>query len=386
MRVTNPSSRPAAILLTPVLPEPGGSGRAIRAWGWLVELGARYDVHVIVTEASPAELPAAFPARAVHFAEVPRAGMLARRAGIAFPPLVLFSWRFMTDWMPPKLAAFPDLGDVREIVVFRAYLHRLGKQLFARYPKARRVLDMDDLESSTHSSIASALRASGQRRPALRESALALQYRLIEPRLVAEYAETYLANPEDAARLRVTHRPNRIPGVGDWPPRVRQGPLSLLFVGSLGYFPNQEAARFIIGALVPRLREVLSLPFRVVIAGRQPSPEMRALVATVPEVELVADARSLDPLYEACDIALVPLRSGGGTKLKTLEAMVRRRPVISTAEGVRGLPARPGEHYLPAESAEEFAAAIAAMAHDRAAATAMADAALRLCHDGFVIG
>lgn len=386
MRVTNPSIRPAAILLTPVLPRPEGSGRAIRAWGWLVELAARCDVHVVVSEALPARLPDAFPARSVHAVDAAPGDLLARRAGIALPPLVLISARFMADWVAPGPADFPDFGDVREIVVFRGYLHRFGEQLFSRYPRARRVLDMDDLESATHSSIARGLWASGEHKLALREFVLSLQYRLMEKRLVAGYAETLLANPDDAARLRVAYRPNRIPSAGDWPARVRQGPLSLLFVGSLGYFPNQEGARFIIGELVPMLRKMLGQPFRVVIAGRQPSAQLRALLASAPEVELVADAESLEPLYEACDIVLVPLRSGGGTKLKTLEAMVRRRPVISTAEGVRGLPVRTGEHYLAAESAEEFAAAIARLAEDQTASAAMAEAARRLCYEQFVIG
>lgn len=384
--MTDPASRAAAILLTPVLPEPGGSGRAIRAWGWLLELAASYDVHVVVTGAVPATLPAASPARSLHSVETPRSGGLARRAGMVFPPLVMLSARFMADWVSPTPTELPDFGDVREIVVFRAYLHRVGEQLFARYPRARRVLDMDDLESGTHASIARGLRASGLTMLALREFALALQYRLIEPRIVAAHTETFLASPDDAARMRVACRPNKIPSAGDWLPRVRRGPLSLLFVGSLGYFPNQEAARFVIGELVPTLRETLGQPFRVVIAGRQPSAELRTLVAAAPEVELIADVDSLDAPYEACDIVLVPLRSGGGTKLKTLEAMVRRRPVVSTAEGMRGLPARAGEHYLAAESVHDFAAAIARLAQDDAAATAMAEAARRLCDDGFIIG
>ena len=82
----------------------------------------------------------------------------------------------------------------------------------------------------------------------------------------------------------------------------------------------------------------------------------------------------------------MPLRSGGGTKLKTLEAMARRRPVISTAEGVRGLPARPGEHYLAAETTAQFVAAITRVSKGEVDTDAMAEAARQRCFDGFVIG
>lgn len=382
--------RPSAILLTPVLPEPGGSGRAIRAWGWLVELAARYDVHVVIPEALPdaAKLPARFPARSLHSVgdPAPRTGGLWRLAGGLVPPLVLVSSRFMADWFRPMATELPDFGDVQEIVVFRAYLHRLGEQVSAHYPHARRVLDMDDLESATRSSIAAALWASGQQRLALKHHAIGLQYRLIERRLVADYAETYLANPDEAAHMGVAFRPNRIADPGDWAPPLRRGPLSLLFVGSLGYVPNEQAARFIIEQVVPALRDTLGQPFRAVIAGRQPPTGLRALAATAPEVELVADAESIEPLYQACDIVLVPLHSGGGTKLKTLEAMARRRPVISTAEGVRGLPARAGEHYLAAETAPDFANAIVALATGKVDAAAMTQAARRLCYNGYIIG
>jgi glycosyltransferase involved in cell wall biosynthesis len=390
------STRPAAILLTPVLPEPGGSGRAIRAWGWLLELGADHVVHVIVAAPPPEgwKLPAGFPAGSVLWLAdtAPSPRSIRGLVGALCPPLVLISPRLMADWFSPTASTFDDLGDIRRIVVFRSYLHGIGLQLGRRYPQAERILDMDDLESATHVSLAGALSASGRLMEALKHLIVGWQNRLIEPRLVHDYAAACLASPDDAALLSrrsgatITGRPNRIPDPGEWLLRTREGPLSLLFVGSLGYFPNEAAARSIIGELVPALREALHQPFRVVIAGRQPTPTLKLLAASVAEVELVADAEQLDPLYARSDIVLVPLRSGGGTKLKTLEAMARRRPVISTAEGVRGLPARPGEHYLAAETTAQFVAAITRVSKGEVDTDAMAEAARQLCFDGFVIG
>lgn len=367
----------------------------MRAWDWLLELGADHVVHVIVAAPPPEgwTLPSDFPAGSVRWladtAPTPRS--IRGVAGALCPPLVLLSTHLMADWFSPTASALDGFGDVRRIVVFRAYLHRIGLQLGRVYPMAQRILDMDDLESATHASLAGALSASGRHVAALKHLIVGWQNRLIEPRLVHDYAAVCLANSEDAARLSrrsaatVTGRPNRIPDPGEWLPRRREGALSLLFVGSLGYFPNEAAARFIIDDLVPALHQALHQPFRVVIAGRQPAPALQTLAASVPEVELVADAEQLGPLYERCDIVLVPLRSGGGTKLKTLEAMARCRPVISTGEGVRGLPARPGEHYLAAETTAEFVAAITRIAQGEIDTAGMAAAARRLCYAGYVI-
>jgi polysaccharide biosynthesis protein PslH len=76
---------------------------------------------------------------------------------------------------------------------------------------------------------------------------------------------------------------------------------------------------------------------------------------------------------------VVPLRAGGGSKLKTLEAFAHQRPVVSTGHGVRGLDVTPGVHYLPAESPAEFANAIARLAQDPALALRIAQAGRALC-------
>jgi glycosyltransferase involved in cell wall biosynthesis len=64
------------------------------------------------------------------------------------------------------------------------------------------------------------------------------------------------------------------------------------------------------------------------------------------------------PYLERATVLPIPLFSGGGTRYKALEAFAAGVPVVSTAKGIEGIDVRPGEHYLPAESAPEFAAAI----------------------------
>ena len=78
-------------------------------------------------------------------------------------------------------------------------------------------------------------------------------------------------------------------------------------------------------------------------------------------VEFLGRPGDVRPAYLRSYATIVPLFSGGGTRLKILESFALGRPVVSTAKGVEGLSVRPGVHYLPAESAEEFVAQLVAL-------------------------
>jgi len=140
------------------------------------------------------------------------------------------------------------------------------------------------------------------------------------------------------------------------PPRERdlRSPL-LLFVGTLGYSPNAEAAGWLAASLLPALRDG-GLAARLRIVGGHAPESLRALGGN--GLELVGEAAELDEHLAQAALAPVPLRAGSGTRFKILEAFAAGLPVISTAKGIEGIDAIPGEHYLRAESLEEFVAAV----------------------------
>ena len=388
-----PPSRPAALLLTPVLPLAGGSGRSMRAWGWLIDLARDHCVHVLVTGGLQQgwAIPAGYPAASVLSlqAMVRPPGRRDRLLGALCPPLALLSRRFMLDWSTPRGRIDPNLmpgsASVRRIVVFRAYLHAVAMELFSLFPDAERTLDMDDLESGTRFSLAKGLLRAGRLRRAAVHLAAAMQYRLVEGRLCRAYADTRLASPEDAARLgrktaaAVASRPNRVALPAEPAPWSPGHPLSLLFVGSLDYFPNEEAARLLALHLAPLLQRRLAPPWSLTIAGRAAPPGLAAALRSVPGIDYRPDVEDLTPLYAAARLVLVPLRSGGGTKTKVLEALAHRRAVIGTGEAVRGLALVPGQHYFAAETPGQFADTIGRIIGGAVDDRPVADAGWRLC-------
>ena len=138
------------------------------------------------------------------------------------------------------------------------------------------------------------------------------------------------------------------------PGKARTG--GLLFVGSLDYHPNVEGLKFFTREVWPTLRQQRQ-SLRLRIVGSRPVPEVLAM-GTIEGVEVVGPVEKVEPYYADAEAALVPLFSGGGTRLKVLEAFAAGVPVFSTAMGMEGIAAQPGVHYIAAETAKDWVAAV----------------------------
>jgi glycosyltransferase involved in cell wall biosynthesis len=141
--------------------------------------------------------------------------------------------------------------------------------------------------------------------------------------------------------------------IPDLAPRDGSDGKAILFCGALSYGPNVDAMRYFLDSIFPDiLREIPAA--RLLIVGRRPSAEVLAL-ARPPQVTVWPDVPSVEPFYRQSTIAVAPLRTGGGTRLKILEAFAHEIPVVSTTIGCEGLDVRDGEHLLIADGDRQFA-------------------------------
>ncbi len=134
----------------------------------------------------------------------------------------------------------------------------------------------------------------------------------------------------------------------------------VFFTGSMDWAPNQNAVLAFLDEIWPEMRRQMpALEF--VVVGRNPGKALleRQGVDGVTVTGTVPDVR---PFMRGALALLVPMRVGGGTRLKILEAFAAGVPVVSTAVGIEGIEAVPDEHYLLAETPEQFAAAAARLA------------------------
>jgi glycosyltransferase involved in cell wall biosynthesis len=136
-------------------------------------------------------------------------------------------------------------------------------------------------------------------------------------------------------------------------------PRALLFTGTLTYPPNAEAALWFANDVLPALPEDVSLR----IVGRNPPPAV-ARLGEEPNVAVTGWVDDLRPELARAAVVVAPLRSGGGTKLKVVEALAAARPVVATSVGAEGIDVRDGEHLLIADTPEDFAAAVRRLLDD----------------------
>jgi glycosyltransferase involved in cell wall biosynthesis len=131
---------------------------------------------------------------------------------------------------------------------------------------------------------------------------------------------------------------------------------AIVFSGNMEYHPNITAVRFFRREVWPQLRERWPLlVWRLV--GKNPSA-VRRYTTGDPRIEVTVPVDDAISELARSRVAVVPLLTGSGTRLKILEAWAAGLPVVSTALGVEGLPVRDGETALLADSAEAFAAAV----------------------------
>jgi glycosyltransferase involved in cell wall biosynthesis len=150
----------------------------------------------------------------------------------------------------------------------------------------------------------------------------------------------------------------------------------LVFVGSMDWMPNDDGIRWFASEIFARIQARVA-GARLTVVGRSPSAAMCALAAHNPAIEVTGTVADVRPYLERAAVSVVPLRIGGGTRLKIYEAMAMGIPVVATTIGAEGLPVRQGEQLLIADSTDEQVEGICVLLTDQRRALALAANALR---------
>jgi glycosyltransferase involved in cell wall biosynthesis len=226
-----------------------------------------------------------------------------------------------------------------------------GQGVAARH----RVLDLPDVESALAASYARA------RRPPLSFpfDLEAAALRAIERRALRNFDTVVVVSEHERGRL-----PGRATGSVlvcangiDMPDPLPDPsePTTVAFVATMGWAPNTDAALWLGRDIWPRVEAEVP-GARLLLVGRDPTPAVRALAS--PTVEVTGTVADVRPYLARAAVTVAPLRSGGGTRLKLLEALGVRRPVVSTTIGADGLEDLVGLGVVIADQAPAIAAAL----------------------------
>jgi glycosyltransferase involved in cell wall biosynthesis len=173
-------------------------------------------------------------------------------------------------------------------------------------------------------------------------------------------------------------QPDRKHEAEDW----SSEPLTMTYLGAYSYYPNEQAAIELIQDVLP-LVQSRGIPARLQLIGANPTSAMKAAAADRKDIEITGPVESVLPYLKERCIMVLPLRLGGGTRLKILEAFAASRPVISTAKGAEGIRAIDGTHLLIRETPGEIADAVIALWNDAPSRGRLCAAGLKLVNESY---
>ncbi len=354
--------------LTPELPfAPGGTGGSTRQFQLIrALLGRGHDVDIVAPVHPSQETGAALlrdTGATLYGARRPPSRLretlaaLARRPALAIDGLRMpvVAWQvevFWTALRPLARAALDRAPDV--VVVEHDWAARWVAQVPAGIPC---VLGLENLSWRYYESRAAA--AQGR----LGKRALQLEARrfaAFDRRWLDRYAALMTMSPGDAATVRdvlalqSTVVPNGVDTSAIIATPLPDEPVAL-FTGTFAYPPNAEALEWLLSDIWPRVLAGRA-DARLLVVGRDVPPRLKALAG--PSVTIAGWVPEMQPWFDRARAVLVPMRSGGGTRLKVLDGLASGRPLISTAMGAEGVAISAGEHALLADTPETFADAV----------------------------
>jgi len=353
------------LFISPVVPEPATDGGRQRIHHLLDALVAEHEV--IFVGLSRGDAPGAW-ALAERFAAPPifvdlggrttprRGAEVARLLGMPAWALPDSVRRVERSGLWDRLQQLPlDTFDVVHVETMAMAPFALAAA--ARTRGAATVLDLPDVASHFSARLMNRhwwLNARG-----LRDAIDVGRLHYWEGRLMPGFDSVIVCSDVDRARLPRGVRPGSVSVVPNCtntnlPPLPPATGSDLVFVGTMSYPPNEEGVLYFCSQVLPLVqRDVPGARFWIV--GKSPSAKVQRLQEQNRGVYVTGEVDDVRPFLARSAAAVVPLLSGGGTRLKILEAMAAGRAVVSTTLGAEGLATVTGVHILLADTAQEMA-------------------------------
>jgi sugar transferase (PEP-CTERM/EpsH1 system associated) len=164
--------------------------------------------------------------------------------------------------------------------------------------------------------------------------------------------------------------------------KVKPVPNSLVFTGSMDWLPNDDAIRYFTREIMPLIKSKVP-DVKLTVVGRNPAPALVDLSKEDPSLIITGRVDDVRPYMENAAAYIVPLRIGGGTRLKIFEAMAMEKAVVSTTVGAEGLPLTDGVELLLADEPATFADAVVRVLSDDVQAKALGQRAATVVRENF---
>jgi glycosyltransferase involved in cell wall biosynthesis len=366
------------LFLAPVIPSDRGNGLAMRT-GFFVDAYSRafdIDLAILPIAGPPGPITDFIRRRVRHVKIFP-----VQERDHGRPSLT----GMLTPGARRGLQAWIDPAGYEVVHLSRLYLaEAITRWTEDQDSRASLVLDCDEDDVRTYRRIAATERRRGNDRVADWAQAEAVGFESIARKWLPFFALVFAASRNEVrslARYRgdgaLAVIPNAAPAVSRRrTTRAHSSAKTILFVGTMGYAPNRDGILWFTSCIWPHLRRALWCPARLVIVGQQPPPDVIHL-GRRSDIIVTGWVPAVEPFYEIADLAIVPLRTGGGTRIKVLESAAFGVPVVSTTLGAEGLAFRRGLEVMIADSPTAFCRACVRLLTDKGLAMDLASRARR---------
>ena len=366
---------------------PLDTGGRLRTFHTVAELSRRHRLVLLTTHGpgeDPEELVRQLPQceRVVSFPyQPPPRGSLALAGALAaswLSPLPLDVWKWRVPALRAEVSRRLAAGEadvcVADFLIATPNVPRGG-----HVPV---VLFEHNVEHVLWRRLAEVETRHWRRRVLERESRKMRRY---EAKACREASLTVAVSEEDRALLAADAPAARIRAVPTgvdttyFAPGAEERSSGLVFTGSMDWYPNEDAILHFAEHILPRIRKEVPQT-RLTVVGRRPSARLRAATAGLP-IEVTGRVEDVRPYVSRASVYVVPLRVGGGTRLKICEALAMGKPLVSTTIGAEGLPLVSGEHFIRSDEPADFAEAVVSLLRDPRRRRALGDCGRRLMEE-----
>jgi len=285
------------------------------------------------------------------------------------PPLTTFLFRRNFDAVRSEVSELLERESFDILWFEHSLMYPFAAEVRRQMPDAVMVCNAHNVESLLHTRMAEKTAGPAERDQARMQAGLLAT---MEREAFAACDLVLVCSGEDKIAAQQLAPACRVEVMGNGvdvdyfkrpPGTLKSAVPTLLFTGGFGYGPNRDGLRYLVEEILP-LIHAHQPGCRLVFAGADAEEAARGLGVQDARISWVSNPPDIRPCFHEAWVAVVPLRSGGGTRLKILEAMAMECPVVSTTIGAEGIPLEADRHGLIADHPEEFAAAVIRLLSD----------------------
>lgn len=350
----------AALIVANRLPFPLDDGWKVRTWHSIRAVAEHHHVTLVVAESDSPELVTAAATSWGGRVEIVGVPLGTRNSPLRLIK-GLVTRKPVQYWNQQSAAAHAIVARLvaeREFSIGMAVTTFMWRYLDSLPKGVPRIVDTHNVDSVNMDRYVTSLGHGPKRWYAARTAA---NLRHLEREVFAAADQVWVCSDDEAATLAasgvgspVIVVPNGVDTVRFSPGNSPPEPARLLFFGKLDYFPNHDAVTHCLREILPRIRAAIP-EVELQIVGGGASPLLQQEIAKAPGATLVGHVDDIAAAIATAAVVIVPLRAGGGTRLKILEAMAVARPVVSTTIGAEGLGMSDGEELCLTDEPTMFA-------------------------------